>query len=73
MFFPNAEEHRIYELAKETHVMKQEKASQGTVLYAYMTASLMSKYREYLVNPPQSVTAEDSKDATKNSAKKDYN
>ncbi len=67
MFFPHPEEHRIYELAKDTHIMKQEKASQGTILFAYLTANLMAKWRDYLVNPPQNIApVDDSKDPAKN-------
>ena len=66
MFFPHHEEHRIYELAKDTHIMKQEKASQGTILFAYLTANLMTKWRDYLVNPPPTVNNEDNKDPRNN-------
>jgi len=67
MFFPHNEEHKIYELARDTHIMKQEKASQGTILFAYLTANLITKWRDYLVNPPQNVAAEDtSKDPAQN-------
>jgi GTP-binding protein HflX len=59
MFFPHQEEHKIYELAKDTHIMKQEKASQGTILFAYLTANLMAKWRDYLVNPPQNLSPDD--------------
>ncbi len=67
MFFPQSDEHKIYELARETHIMKQEKATQGTILFAYLTAGLMSKWRDYLVNPPQSLFVDDTtKDPGKN-------
>ncbi|HEX4923108.1 MAG TPA: GTPase HflX, partial [Bdellovibrionales bacterium] len=62
LFFPKAEEFKIYELGRETHIMKQEPASTGTVCYAYLTPTLMTKWREYLVKTqvPDTDTTEES-------------
>lgn len=49
LFFPREQEHRIYELARDTHIVKQEQASSGTVCSAYLTANLITKWQEYLV------------------------
>jgi len=49
LFFPQNEEHKIYELNRDTHIMRQEKASTGTVVYAYLTETLMAKWQDYLV------------------------
>jgi GTP-binding protein HflX len=49
LFFPKSEEHRIYELGRETHITRKEPASSGTVCAAHMTPSLLSRWREFLV------------------------
>lgn len=49
LFFPKAEEHRIYELGRETHITRKEAASAGTILTAHMTPTLLNRWRTYLV------------------------
>lgn len=49
LFFPKNEEHRIYELGRETQIVRKEAASSGTVCSAYLTPSLLSRWKEYLV------------------------
>lgn len=49
LFFPKSEEHRIYELGRETQITRKEAASQGTVCTAHMTPNLMSRWKSYLV------------------------
>jgi GTP-binding protein HflX len=49
LFFPKAEEHRIYELGRETQITKRETASSGTVCVVNMTPSLLSRWKDYLV------------------------
>jgi GTPase len=49
LFFPKSEEHRIYELGRETQITRKEAASSGTVCSAYLTPSLMSRWKDYLV------------------------
>jgi GTP-binding protein HflX len=48
LYFPKTEEHRIYELGRETQITKREDASQGTVLYAHMTPQLLSRWKGFL-------------------------
>ncbi len=50
LFFPKAEEHRIFELGRETRITRRESATQGTILHAHMTPSLMSRWKGYLVS-----------------------
>jgi GTP-binding protein HflX len=50
LFFPKSEEHRIYELGRETQITRKESASSGTVCMAHMTPTLLSRWREYLVS-----------------------
>ena len=49
LFFPKSEEHRIYELGRETQIVRKEAASSGTVCSAYLTPSLLSRWKGYLV------------------------
>ncbi len=49
LFFPKTEEHKIYELGRETQITRRESATQGTVCYAHMTPALMSRWKDYLV------------------------
>ena len=49
LYFTHAEEYKIYDLSRETKVLKREPGSEGTVLYAQMTPNLIAKWRTYLV------------------------
>jgi GTP-binding protein HflX len=49
LYFPRAEEHRIYDLGRETQILKKESASSGTVCYAQMTPTLLTRWKEFLV------------------------
>lgn len=49
LFFPKTQEHKIFDLGRETKIVRQEPASEGTVCYAQMTPSLINRWREYLV------------------------
>jgi GTPase len=49
LFFPKSEEHRIFELGRETQITRKEPASSGTVLIAHMTPTLLSRWKNYLI------------------------
>lgn len=49
LFFPKSEEHRIFELGRETQITRKEAASSGTICAAHMTPSMLSRWREFLV------------------------
>ncbi|MBX3019214.1 MAG: GTPase HflX [Bdellovibrionaceae bacterium] len=49
LFFPKTQEHKIFDLGRETKIVRQEPASEGTICYAQMTPSLINRWREYLV------------------------
>ena len=53
LFFPKTEEHKIYELGRETQITRREAATQGTICYAHMTPMLMSRWKNYLVDEEQ--------------------
>jgi GTP-binding protein HflX len=49
LFFPKAEEHRIFELGREVQITRKEPASSGTVCAAHMTPAMLSRWKEFLV------------------------
>lgn len=49
LFFPKTQEHKIFDLGRETKIVRQEPASEGTICYAQMTPSLINRWRDYLV------------------------
>lgn len=49
LFFPREEEHRIYDLARETKLTKKEPATEGTVCYAQLTTVSLSRWKDFIV------------------------
>ncbi len=49
LFFPRAEEYRIYDLLRDTQIRRKEAASQGTLCYAFMTPGLLIRWKDFLV------------------------
>lgn len=49
LYFPKEEEHRIYELGRESQIVKTEPASTGTICYATLTPAQVSRWSEFLV------------------------
>lgn len=49
LFFPKTEEHKIYELGRESEIIKTEPASTGTICVTRLTGPQMSKWSEYFV------------------------
>lgn len=49
LYFPRREEYKIFDLDRETKILRKEAASEGTVCYAQLTPALMSRWKEYLV------------------------
>ncbi|HVK61741.1 MAG TPA: GTPase HflX [Bdellovibrionales bacterium] len=49
LFFPKSQEHRIFDLGRETQITRKESASSGTICAAHMTPSLLSRWKEFLV------------------------
>ena len=43
------EEHRIFELGRETQITRKEAASSGTICYAHMTPTLITRWKNYPV------------------------
>lgn len=49
LYFPKEEEHRIYELGRESQIVKTEPASTGTICYASLTPAQVSRWSEFMV------------------------
>jgi GTP-binding protein HflX len=49
LYFPREEEHRIYELGRESQIMKTEAASTGTICFASMTPAQLHRWSSYVV------------------------
>lgn len=53
LFFPNAEEYKIYDLGRAAQIVRSEKGSTGTIVYAKLTPSLKSQWKNFLVEDSQ--------------------
>ncbi len=49
LFFPREQEHRIYELGRESQISRTEPASSGTICFASMTSAQLTRWREFIV------------------------
>lgn len=49
LYFSKEEEHKIYELGRESQIVKTEPASTGTICYATLTPAQVSRWSEFLV------------------------
>lgn len=49
LFVPRESEHRIFDLGRETKILRREPGSSGTYLRVSLTPTLLSKWKEFLV------------------------
>jgi GTP-binding protein HflX len=49
LYFPRPEEYKIFDLSRDTRIVRKEAGSEGTVCYAQMTPALMTRWRDYLI------------------------
>ncbi|MBX3021277.1 MAG: GTPase HflX [Bdellovibrionales bacterium] len=49
LYFPKEEEHKIYELGRESQIVKTEPASTGTICYASLTPAQASRWSSFMV------------------------
>jgi GTP-binding protein HflX len=49
LYFPRAEEYRIYDLGREAQIIRKETATLGTVCYTQLTPSLINRWKDYIV------------------------
>jgi len=50
LYFPREDEHKIYELGRESQIVKTEAASTGTICYASMTPAQVHRWSSYVVS-----------------------
>lgn len=49
LYFPRQEEYKIFDLSRDTRIVKKESASEGTVCYVQISAALLNRWKPYLV------------------------
>ncbi|MCX7977685.1 MAG: GTPase HflX [Bdellovibrionaceae bacterium] len=49
LYFPRNEEYKIFDLDREAKVLRRETATEGTVCYAQLTPSQISKWKEWMI------------------------
>jgi GTP-binding protein HflX len=49
LYFDKANEYRVYDLGRETRILKKEPATEGTVCIAQLTPAQLNKWKDYLV------------------------
>lgn len=49
LYFPKSQEYKIYDLSRDTRIVRKESATEGTVCYAQLTPALINRWREYLI------------------------
>lgn len=49
LYFPRTEEHRIFDLSRETKIVRKESATEGTICYAQLTPALMGRWKDFVV------------------------
>ena len=49
LYFPHPQEHRIFDLGRDTRIVRKETGSEGTICYVQMTPTLLNRWKEFLV------------------------
>ncbi len=49
LYFTKKEEYKIYDLSRETKILRKEPGSEGTVCYAQLTPTLINRWKDYLI------------------------
>lgn len=49
LFFPKAEEYKIYDLDRESRITRKESATEGTVCYTQLTPALLTRWKDYII------------------------
>jgi len=49
LYFPKAEEYKIFDLGRETRIIRKESATEGTICYTQLSQVLLNRWKEYLV------------------------
>lgn len=49
LYFPRAEEYKIFDLGREAQIVRKETATEGTVCYTQLTPQLINRWKDYIV------------------------
>lgn len=49
LYFPKSEEYKIYDLSRESNIIKKESATEGTVCVVQLTSNQINKWRNYII------------------------
>jgi GTP-binding protein HflX len=49
LYFPRQDEHKIFDLSRETKIIRRESATEGTICYAQLSPALLVRWKEFLV------------------------
>ncbi len=49
LYFPRAEEYKIFDLGREAQIVRKETATEGTVCYTQLTPHLINRWKDYIV------------------------
>ncbi|MEN0059202.1 MAG: GTPase HflX, partial [Bdellovibrio sp.] len=49
LYFPRAEEYKIFDLGRDTQIARKETATEGTVCYTQLTPALLNRWKDYIV------------------------
>ena len=49
MYFSRTDEYKLYDLSREAKIIRKEAATEGTIILAMMTPTLINKWKDYLV------------------------
>lgn len=49
LYFNKSQEHKIFDLLRETNVTKKEVSTEGTICYVPLTAPLIAKWKSYII------------------------
>ncbi|MGZ3768916.1 MAG: GTPase HflX [Bdellovibrio sp.] len=49
LYFPRAEEYKIFDLDRDAQISRKETATEGTICYTQLSPALMSRWKDYVV------------------------
>lgn len=49
LYFPHVDEYKIYDLSRDTKIVKKEPATEGTICVAQLTPSQLHRWKDYIV------------------------
>lgn len=49
LYFPRADEYKIFDLGRETQILRKETATEGTVCYTTLTPALITRWKDYII------------------------